>query len=199
MPSLLPPNLLNPQNNPNPKINLIPSNLPTLEVSTEEDKKFEITFIGLGVFLGIILGILTYANIQKSEELKLKFEEFNNRLGFYISESQNKDYYLSRISKLEEYKKTNSEKNRISDFFNFTANLYSFLANEEVVSYKYTQTGNNFDYEIIVNTTKENLDQETINFLKNYNSNKSFQQNYKEIVEGTNLIQYKFSGTYESK
>jgi hypothetical protein len=189
-------NLLSNQSN---TINLISSEFDSIEITEEQNQKFENIFLVLSISLVTILGLLTYYNYQNNYELAQK----DSTLIELISESRKisltKEELNNRISKLELYKKINSEKIRVAEYFDFVAKITDFLKDDNIVNFKYSQKGKVISYEFVVNTTRNSLEQDLNSFLKTTFTNKEVTKINQITIENSNLTQYKFAGIYELK
>jgi hypothetical protein len=197
MPNQLLQSLQNLLNNKSKNLNLISEEFQKIEVSEEQSKGFDKIFIITSIIFSVILGILTYANFQKNNDLRFKYETFKSNLETVESSKITIENLENKIEDLKKYSKLNSEKRKISNFFVFIANITNFLEKEQIVQINYNINNKTINYQLYINSSRKNLDQDLNSFFS-----KNYKNNQIELVKQTllsdkTLIQYEFKGNYE--
>jgi len=194
MPNLPLQNLLS---NQSKKINLISEEYNNITVTEEQNKSFENIFLTTSIILTILLSFLTYYNYQKNSELTGKYSQFINKVTAIQNSSISSTELSTRIDILKKYKETVSTKVKVSEFFAFLTNIFTFLKDDQIVELNYNLNNKVIEYNLIVNSSKINLNQDINTFFQeNLTPNKV--KKIREVeIPGSNLKQYEFKGTYE--
>lgn len=198
MPSQLLQSLQNLLNNQNNKINLLTKEYRDAVISEPQNKSFENLFLILSISLTIILSTITYINYNLSLETNQNYNLFKDEVANFPNTTIDTTEIIQNIDNLKKFQELNSSKSTTSEFFFFLSKINSFLASEQLVQINYIKNNNKFDYELVINSSKNLLEQELNSFFReNLTPNQVEKINEVTINPEQNLKQYIFKGTYE--
>jgi hypothetical protein len=184
-------------NNQSQNINLISSEFNSIEISQEQDTKFENIFLISTICLSAVLGCLMYINYNLNSQALEIYSNLSTKIDGLNEIGSSKQEINSKIEKLEFYKKTNEQRVKVASFFEYYSQVITFFQKDSIVSSKYSKMGNNINFEIIVNSSNTSLDQEINSYLKSLLLETSLNKVSELEVPGTNQRQFKFQGNYE--
>jgi len=197
MPNLPLQSLQNLINNKTNRLNLISEEFQKINVTDEQSKGFENIFLVTSLIFSIILGSLTYINFQKNKDLEFKYNSFKNNLAAMENYQFTSEELKTRIEGLNKYIQKSNEKRKISSFFEFITEISKFLKDEQIVQLNYNINNLTVSYQLYVNSSKSNLDQDLNSFLQKNLLNEKVKLESQTNIPNSKLIQYEFKGTYE--
>lgn len=183
--------------NQSQKINLITDEFKNYESSIEEEKSIENALLILSVSLISILGLVTYLNIQKSNELIVKNLELKSKVQKTASIDLSLDEIKSRNQNLQKIKDIKNQIQINSVFFDFLGQVAIFLKNDSLVSINYKKNNNLVNFELIINTNNKSFELFFSNFFKSNFPNLKIQKNSEVEIPYSETKQFKYTGIYE--
>lgn len=197
MPNQLPKRLQNLLSKQSQNINLISSEFNAIEVTEDQNSKFENIFLIITICLTSVLGFLLYQNYKLNTDVLNKNYTLSEKIENLKSLKSSTQEINSKIEKLELYKKINSQRVKIAAFFEYYGQVITFFQKDSIVSSKYAKDGNNINFEVVVNSSNPSLDQDINSYIKSSLLSNQLTKVSEVNIPETNLKQYKFQGKYE--
>lgn len=200
IPNLQLKNLLNLQNNSYKQPNLITEDLIKDNFTDNQKTNIENFILTISICVGAILIVFSYLNMKNREKLKSINDGVTISLSSISTLAGDNYSYQNKINALNKIKSLSQNSTKYSGFFNEVTKLFELLKNQTLILFEYSKPSKeSFAFKLVVNSTREDLFNESKKIIDSNTKIKNFTMNGKVKVENSKEYQYTFTGEYDGR